>query len=250
MTHPTPTARRPTPGTRRAREHAHRGALILGCLAAACGLAGSARAATILEWDDIESGELQVGYLDVERPVTIQITTLATVGLKDNEPLAYPWILDSESRKAVWQFDSGGGKHGGQDRKKAGTRTVELEDVPVKLEPGHYEVYFTTFGQKHWVDVSTWIGSIGKKREIRFGRLEQDPWNLELTCADSDRGAIKTGSEAAPKFNPLIRLADPGPNASLRQPFALKGRAKVVVYALGEYSEADHSLADRGWIER
>lgn len=251
MTHPKATLQRPKPGARRARdERTLRGALVLCALAAGCGIATTARAATLLEWDDLEPGELRVSYLEVERPVTIRISALATVGQEDNELLAYPWIVDSESRKTAWEIDAVGSKRGGQERKKTGTRTVEVEETPLKLEPGHYEVFFTTFGQKHWVDVSTWFGKMAKKREIKFGHLEQDPWHLELTCADADRGAIQVGSGAAPKFSPLARLADPAPNSSLRQPFALKARAKLVIYGIGEYSDVDHSLADRGWIER
>jgi len=251
MTYPRSNARAPESGGPRARKPAPalRGAIGL-CALAALGFAADAHPATLLDWDDLEPGELRVSYLEVDRPVTIQISALATVGREDNELLAYPWILDSESRKTAWELDPLSGTRGGQDRKKTGTRTIEVEKAPLKLEPGHYEVYFTTFGQKHWVDLTTWFGKMAKKREIRFGHLEQDPWELTLTCADLDAGAIHVGAAASPKFNPLARLADPAPNSSLRQPFALKGRCKLTVYGLGEYSEVDHSLADRAWIER
>jgi hypothetical protein len=91
---------------------------------------------------------------------------------------------------------------------------------------------------------------MAKKRDIRFGQLERDPWFLTITCADSDLSAVKVGEEAKPRFSPLARLADPKANAYLRQPFALSKRSELVIYGLGEYSDADHSLADRGWIER
>jgi hypothetical protein len=234
-----------TPGVRPARGRL----LAAASLALAMTAAGTAAAATLLDWKDIEPSELKVEYLAVERPVTIQISTLGTVGREDSELLAYPWILDSESRKPAWQLDPRAGK---QDpgRTKGGTRTIEVNAVPLQLAPGHYEIYFATFGQKHWVDASTWFWRMGKKRETRFGGLEQDPWRLKLTCADSDRNAIKIGDEAMPKFSPLARLADPPPNASMRLPFALNANSQIVVYAIGEYSDADHSLADRGWIER
>jgi hypothetical protein len=213
------------------------------------GFTAPSRAATLLEWEDLEPAELRVGYLAVERPVTIQISALGTVGREDRELLAFPWILDSESRKVTWQFTPGTGKADTRERKKSGTRTETIK-VPLKLEPGHYEIYFTTFGQKHWEDVTTWIGRLAKKSAIRFGHLEQDPWRLEITCADGDRNAVQVGEVAMPRFSPLARLADPPANASLRQPFALSKRSDLVVYAIGEYSDVDHAIADRGWIER
>jgi hypothetical protein len=218
-------------------------------VAVSLGVATPASAATLLDWDDLDPAELRIEYLAVERPVTVQISALGTVGREDRELLAFPWILHSESRKVVWQLTPENARANGKERKKAGTRTVPVE-AQLALEAGHYEVYFTTFGQRHWVDVTTWFGRLAKKRDIRFGQLEQDPWRLKVTCADSDRNAVQVGGEAKPRFNPLVRLADPKPNSSLRQPFALAARSKLVVYAIGEYSDVDHSLADHGWIER
>ena len=220
-------------------------------LLAASQLAGAGRAAagTVLDWQDLEPGDLRSTYMEIARPVALTISALGTIGKEDNELLAYPWILDSESRKATWILDVHKAEPRGRARPKHGTQAVEVKEA-VHFEPGHYEIYFTTFGDAHRVDISSWFGRLEKKREIRFGQLERDPWQFTLSCADQDAGAVVIGEKAKPHFSPLLRFADPEQNASWRRPFKLDKAVPLVVYAVGEYSSADDAFADRGWIER
>jgi hypothetical protein len=218
-------------------------------VAGTLGWASPAAAGTVLEWQDLEPGELRVTYMEIQRPVALRIAALGTVGREDLELLAYPWILDAESRKAAWILDGRKAEPRGRSRSKQGTQAVEIEES-VNFQPGHYEIYFTTFGDAHRVDFSSWFGRLEKKREIRFGHLERDDWQLKVTCADQDAAAVVIGDQAKPRFSPLLRFADPPQNASWRRPFKLDKAVPLVVYAIGEYSSTDDAFADRGWIER
>lgn len=221
-------------------------------LAAALALPVLGRAGPpLLEWKDLDTGELKATYLDVERPVTVHVTAVGTIGTKEEELIAYPWILDAQTRKVTWILDPKTAKRDAQPKKKAGTVRVEQE-ADVRLAPGHYEVYFTTVGDARRIDISTWFGwNVGKKTSVRqIAAPEQDSWRLTLALDDADRSQVKTGDAARPRFEPLLRIADPEPAVSERLPFRLDAAATVVVYTVGEYDARNQTMADGAWIER
>ena len=121
-------------------------------------LPGAGRAAPpLLEWRDLDPGGLRTTFLDVERPVTVHVTAVGTIGTKEEELIAYPWILDAQTRKVTWILDPKSAKRDAQPQKKAGTVRVKQE-ADVRLAPGHYEVYFTAVGDARRIDISTWFG--------------------------------------------------------------------------------------------
>jgi hypothetical protein len=223
-------------------------------LPAAIGLAlpGPGRAATtLLDWRDLDPGELMTAYLEVERPVTVRVTAVGTIGTKEKELVAYPWILDSQSRKVTWILDPETAQRDAQPKRKPGTVRVKQE-ASVRLTPGHYEVYFTTVGDARRIDISTWFGwNVGKKTSVRqIAAPERDDWRLTLAVEEADRSAIQVGDAARPRFEPLLRIAAPEPSTSERLPFRLDATATVVVYAIGELDAPNDAMSDGAWIER
>jgi len=224
-------------------------ALALAALGLAS-LSALGTAAEILRWDDIDSGELRSSPLALERPIELKVTATATVAGKSRSLAAYPWILDSESRKVVWTIDPEAAKTVGR-RRNQGTALVKQEST-LRLDSGRYEVYFTTFGDVHRADITGWFGiHLGKRMtESDAGNLRRDDWELVLTCRDQDAAAVTTGDRARPHFNPLLRIEHPGENSLQRIPFRLDAPAALVVYAIGEYDPKSRSMADAGWIVR
>jgi hypothetical protein len=209
------------------------------------------RAAEVLRWDDIDPGELRSSPLALERPVELKIVATATVADKHSSLVAYPWILDSESRKVVWTIDPAIAKSAGRGRRNQGTRLVKQESA-LRLDRGRYEVYFTTYGDVHRTDITGWFGiHLGRRMtESHGGDLRPDDWKLELTCRDADASAVTTGNQARPRFSPLLRVEHPGNNAIRRVPFRLDAPASLLVYAIGEYDAKIRGMADAGWIVR
>ncbi len=209
-----------------------------------------AGAAQVLRWDSIEPNELHTGNLAVERPVELRISATATLADQSNDLVAYPWIIDSESRKVVWTIDPNEADRTHRQR-NPGMVLVKQENT-LHLEPGHYEVYFTTYGDVYRMDIKGWFGiKLGRRvTETGGGNLREDDWKLEITCRDQDASAVKTGSAARPQFNPLLRIAHPGNNAAERIPFRVDAPVNLVVYAIGEYDSKTKSMADMGWIVR
>ncbi len=205
----------------------------------------------LLDWRDMEPGKLRVGYLKVERPVALQIKAVATIGARENELIAYPWIVDSETRKAVWILEADKAKKDAKPNSKEGTVRVKQEGT-VQLEPGSYEVYFTTVGDARRVKISTWFGlNVGKKTSVRqIAAPRPDDWRLTLTVEDKDKNAISAGDRHRPSFSPLLRTGEVKRSESQRLPFRLDAASSVVVYAIGEYDKMNRTLADGAWIER
>jgi hypothetical protein len=212
-------------------------------------LIGPVWASSLVDWDDLEPSELRTTYLKLERAVDLKVAATATVSREDERPVAYPWILDAETRKLVWQIDPERAKKAARPRKRQGTVLVKQEEK-LRLEPGRYEVYFTTYGDVHKVSISP-IPLPGLSSTItRLGKLSQDDWQLKITCEDEDRKAILSGTAARPRFNPLLRIADSRPSETHRRPFRLDAPVTLVVYAIGEYDIINHNMADQAWIER
>lgn len=210
----------------------------------------SAAAASVLRWDDIDSNELRSTALELTRAVELNVSATATIAEDSKQLVAYPWILDSESRKVVWTVDPGQAKRAGRRRDK-GLMLVK-QDQALRLDAGQYEVYFSTYGDVHRIDIKGWFGiRFGhRKTESDAGHLEDDDWKLAITCRDEDAGAVTAGEKARPKFSPLLRIEHPGNNVVERIPFRLDAPATVVVYAIGEYDAKSRGMADMGWIVR
>ncbi len=217
-----------------------------------CAWSGAGIAASrLIDWRDLEPGRLTSTYLGVERPVTARVKAVCTIGAKRSELIAYAWILDAESRKVIWILDPAQAKRDAKPRKKEGTVRVK-EETSIRLEPGQYEVHFTTIGDTRRLEITTWFGwNVGKKSAVHHVfPPARDDWKLEVSVEDADRTAVTVGDKARPTFDPLLRIANPQPSESSRLPFRLDAPATVVVYGIGEIDTGSKTFADGGWIER
>ncbi len=216
------------------------GAVALAVLGAcACLGAAPAAARPLVDWDQLEPAKLYVEYLFLEEPARLAIDAVASFERDSHQPEAYPWILDSQSRKVRWTIDP--------EMQVAKTRTVghsllvDVDSDTLDLAPGHYEVYFATFGGDH-----TYLhGRFKELRKLFERRGATRHWQLKIV-ADDGGDTIDTGPSARPAFEALTRLRGEDADSFQTTYFELTAPRQLLVYAIGEASRG--GFVDRAWI--
>jgi len=151
-------------------------------------------------------------------------------GPSRDELFDHGWIVNSETRKRVW--DMGGSWF----ERAGGARKNILVDTDIELEKGSYELVFVT-DDSHSAD--DWND-----------RPPYDPFSYGITLFltdESDRSAITVLDGSPKEKDVLVELTRIRDDEYRSLAFSLAKDTKVRVYALGERS-GSRSMADYGWI--
>ncbi len=221
---------------------------------------------TVIQIKDFSNEEVKCAGFSLSSETSIHVYALGGGNDKrmsfDNSSMyAYAWIINADSRKAVWVMDRDNSHRQKSDR---------LFDDEVTLPRGNYEVYFTAYA----FSSSTWSSSYhinidrrkngdkqttGKKRgffdwfEGWFGEDSEKEWTrratnwgVELRVNDNNKTFT---AFTAPKDIPNIvyRAFKLGENEHIKQGFTISKPIPLRIYALGEIDN-DGNLADYGWI--
>jgi hypothetical protein len=223
--------------------------LAIGALA----LASTARAAVLLKLDNIGSDEILAAGFELPRAVEVQVEA---VGLRrDGGELlaAYAWIIDSDSREAVWTMDTPGTSR---------RRGPEVEaDETIRLGPGRYELYMAAVGGywgnwdmsgKSFEDLGELFRAFGdlfkSKSKDRDRDFEADLAKCGVTISSTDIGPgdVKTFEAMGDIPGALLRYNRLGDDQYIRQGFKLSEPGSLRIYSVLEMP--DRAAVDQGWI--
>ena len=154
------------------------------------------------------------------------------------------WILDTASRRTVWELEDGRSRRRGRD--------LRDYDDQVALDPGVYEVYYATFPEWGWHPESK--GSWWKSVVHDFIGWDDDDFEdliseLRISLYGDGRPATQADLERARRGitdAALVSLTDPPTGDIVSRGFRLERPLEVAIYAEGEVTESGG--ADYGWI--
>lgn len=166
---------------------------------------------------------------NVTQPINVKIYALGEVP-KENQYSDYGFILDSRTRKRIWEMSLPNLKHAGGGKKN------KIFNDNLTLQAGSYILYYYTDDShsfEDWNDLPPY-----------------DPFNYGIT--------IYTTSESDKKYfhltslekenNIIVAITKVEDNEFLEKTFTLKKDLNVRVYAIGERYPSRRQMADYGWI--
>ncbi len=212
-------------------------------------LAATGSAINVAEITNLTSGEIQsVGFtLKKDAQVTIN-----AVGIKSNqskEMLAYAWIINSDTRKLVWEMENRR-----TDRFKNKNQVRQFNETEF-LKAGDYELYYSVQRPDYWEwnqSGSDFFGALGRlfdggdervrRSDVRdcYVTLTSDA----LSSADIERFEVDGGLPGA-----LVRHNRLGHDQFIKTGFELTKPASLRIYSLLEFPNYfDGTPADYAWI--
>jgi hypothetical protein len=196
-----------------------------------------------LVMSDLDVGRLHHEVLELTAPATLAVEAAGSLEDADNPTVmaAYGWVLRRSDRQVVWQMDPA---HAERD----GGTLFKLHDT-LRLEPGTYDVFFTTFGStldsRDHNELAGWFTGHWVQDENKWHLVMR----LEGTEGQGIAQVVEHQEDAALAPHPQGRIwtsAPMGDHASAGYLFAVEQPLSVQVYALGEQCSEP---CDYGWIE-
>jgi len=199
-------------------------------------------AAELARVDDLDPDEVEsrVFAMTEEQEVTVEAVAFRRSNMRD---LSAAWILDAATRHTVWELrDAAEGERRGN---------LATFSDSVRLDPGEYELYLSTYGPRPEPDgIGEWVSEI--LRELL------DPDDLEDELARMEVRVEGQGEDRG--SNPSRRVGEllargaaisfscVGDEQLKSRGFAVSEPLDLHVYALGEMLE--ERAADTAWIIR
>jgi len=212
-------------------------------------LSSTVFAINVAEITDVTTGEIQSVGFTIKKDAQIGIDA---VGIKSNQSrdmLAYAWIINSDTRKLVWEMESRK-----TDRFKSKSSVRKHNDTEI-LPAGSYELYYSVQRPDYWEwnqGRSDFFGALGRLLDGDNDRIRQSDvrecyvtlTSDDLTAADIERFEPDGGLPGA-----LIRHNRLGHDKFIKDGFEITKPTSLRIYSLIEYpSYSDGSPADYAWI--
>jgi len=180
--------------------------------------------------------------LTLTETVRLKIEAWGASDKWEDEMLAYGWILESKTRRIVWEFTTA-------NSSETSRRFIRKTKEEIKLPEGQYEVYYAVSPRGTW---DTNYRNLGDFLEDLFDgfrgskwRQEARSWGLVIHIDESDQDAFRL-TEIAYDDDAIVQLAPMGDEESEKAGFTLRERTKVRIYAIGEGDDGE--MYDYGWI--
>ena len=203
----------------------------------------------IADLGKFEMDKVYVKGFTVKRTATISIDAVGVMSKSEkwnrwNPMIAYGWILNAETKEVVWEMKPN------NVSTDYSTSNVTYQGT-VALQPGNYEAYYSTYGQKI-IRISrsdSYMGEFFKNLAKVFVEDEDlynnaDQWKLRIVSnSSSDNFAYFDGSKSRKSICSLTGARD---SDYLEKGFTLEKDMKVRIYANGEGQ--DRRMYDFGWL--
>jgi hypothetical protein len=177
-----------------------------------------------------DSEYIQTGFT-LEKPMSIKIYSVFEFPQDYQNPVDYGWIVNADTRDKVWEIDRWNSDWAG------GARKNRIYNNEIELDKGNYLLYFVTDDSHSYEEFNA--------------NPPYDPINWGI--------AILPGKNFDPKYFKVFEPADKGEalvdltrardDDFMEQPFKLKDKTTLHVYAIGEYSYGSREFVDYGWIQ-
>lgn len=190
---------------------------------------------------DLDDGQLKHEAFSLSLGTGVHISaTGSTTSDTALEPLAaYGWILNRETREVVWQMEP--------SNTRRGKGTLVRTRDSLSLDPGTYDVYFSTYGptptarrsvsflglRHHWKqDADAWSLSLQPDKDVPVKMLLHE--DAQVLAPHTDQ-TVWSSAPMGRKLRTKIHL------------FEVIRTTPLNIYAIGELCKG--SPCDYGWIE-
>lgn len=223
-------------------------ALAIFGMVVVAGTAALADEYTIAEIGELRPDDLKAVAFVVNEDMDVHVEAVGGRHRRADWMFAYPWLIDSESRKVIWAMEEGF-----SHRHDSSPYLRDLED-DFRLQKGTYELYYFA-GRPRYYGSNIQIEDLGDLKEVIKDLLGTDEKysDRELTreChirLSSNSDAFRTLDEIPGPPPAVIELTHPDNDEYLQAGFALDREVELQVYGAGEYSEWSDIAVDWGWI--
>ncbi len=211
--------------------------------------AATAFGINVAEITDVTIGEIQSAGFTLKKDAQINIDAVGVRSSQSKDMLAYAWIINSATRKPVWEMESGV-----TERFKKKNQVRHFNDTEL-LKAGDYELYYSVQAPNNWgwnkgsSDFFDALGRLFNGGDEHIHRSDVRDCYVTLTSdnlnsADIGRFEIDGGLPGA-----LIRHNRLGADQFIKTGFELSKPASLRIYALLEFPNYfDGTPADYAWI--
>jgi len=180
--------------------------------------------------------------LVLNKDVQIKIEAMGASDKWGDDMLAYGWILDSDTRRVVWEMSP---SNSSEERRWYNRKTEQK----ITLDAGTYEIYYAVSPRGIWDrgyrDFGDFLEDLFDGFRGSKWRREAGAWGIKLSVDESDENAVKLidipGTEGA-----IVQLAPLGDDEFEKEGFSLSEETELRIYAIGEGDDGD--MYDYGWI--
>jgi hypothetical protein len=221
---------------------------------------------TIVSLRDFSTEELKSAGIQLSEPATLHLKALGGGGdygwsYKSDQMFAYAWILNADTRAAVWEMTVDNTTRSRDDR---------AFDDNVDLPKGNYEVYFAACTFTSHSTFSHFTINIDHRRTPLFGLKKKNKlidlltgwwsddiakdwgkrsttWGIDVLVDDSRSTTVRTFPPPKEIPHTVLKATRLGENELVRRGFTLAEPTTLHIYAIGE-GRIENELVDYGWI--
>jgi len=210
----------------------------------------SAQETNLIEMEDFYPEKVMVAGFTISsaQEVSIEASGITPFRSKKSSPSSDAWILDSKTREIMWVL------HDADDVERSGTIS-EFEDK-LQLEPGNYEVYYSTFISYQYFD-GKWQHRGGFWNNIFGNVFYGDDWDIRrsdyrelyLRVKGNGKAVDEDGVydwQTEKKSSSILDYSSLRDDIFEEKILNISKPVKLKVYALGE--ARDDGNYDFGWI--
>ena len=166
----------------------------------------------------------------VKKTIKAEIYMLGEAQRSDRDLFDYGVILNTKTRKIVWQPQSGQGRYAGGSRKNRVFREI------ISIPPGEYELTFITDDSHSFEEFNDCIP------------YDPEYWGITLWFSPKDMKFVEFLNNKEIIDKTIIKITNVQDNAFIKKGFELLKDTRVRIYALGEQVKHSKQFSDHGWI--
>jgi len=168
----------------------------------------------------------------LNRDMSLRIYAIGEGHKRKREMYDYGWIIDTRSRRRVWEMDTRACEHAGGAEKN-----LSFDDI-IRLPAGDYIAYYVTDGSHSYDEWNA------------MPPYDPRHWGLTIwgVGVDYSDTFVKPYQEVESNL-PIVEINRMRDYEYESQGFTLTRPTKLRIYTLGEYSYSNRTMVDYGWIE-
>lgn len=202
-----------------------------------------ARDVKVFEAKDFRRRDWIEQGMTLSRDVQVKIEAWGASDKWEDDMLAYGWILDSDTRRIVWEMTA-------YNSSRARRRYNRELEEKVELKAGRYEVYYAVSPRGMWDSSYRDFGDFLEDLFDGFSgskwRQEARSWGIAMSVEESDQDAVRLTDIAYDDEGAVVKLAPLGDDEFEKEGFSVSRKTRLRIYAIGEGDDGE--MYDYGWI--
>jgi len=231
---------------------------VIGILVAAVALITAAASPAVIADEvvidirDLYEGDLVVDGFILQGTTPLSIEAVGARMEHSDEMYAYAWILDAETREAVWVLEEE------DTRRFHGEDYVRQYEDEISLPEGRYEAYYYVGRPYFFKDINVTIENLDEVMGVISNIFGDEDERKEFYSQNVDQlKLVITAPEGSfDKYSPaetlgknaLADFTRPDDDFSEKAGFTLERDMDVKITAIGEFFQSERVFVDFGWI--